>query len=35
MSATRDESFGYLPWILILVTVIVVMFIYFVVTFNI
>ena len=35
MSATRDEPFGYLPWILILVTIIVVLFIYVVCTLNI
>ena len=30
MSATKDESFGYLPWIIILVTVIVMLVLYIV-----
>ncbi len=28
MSTTRDESFGFLPWIAVLVTVIVVLIVY-------
>jgi hypothetical protein len=35
MSVTRDEPFGYLPWIVILVTVIVVLLIYIICAVNI
>jgi hypothetical protein len=34
-SVTQDEPFGYLPWIVILVTVIVVLFVYVICTANI